>query len=124
MEHGSVRSAGDDRLVRQRIAAAAEEGGLDLDLQLPLASAGCDQLRRDSESRLGRTLRLPHTFDLELVFDPPDPVQCITHIGFEIGVGLDPSHGRAEVRDPRAFSGFEPAGELPGRDSRFGCGGA
>src|SRR5437868_2032287 len=27
VEHGSVRSAGDDRLERQRIAAVAEEGG-------------------------------------------------------------------------------------------------
>ena len=88
MEHGGVRSAGDDRLVCQRIAAVAEESGLDLDLQLPLASAGCDQLRCDSESRLGRALRLPHAFNFKLVFDPPYPVQCITHIGFEIGVGL------------------------------------
>ncbi len=102
----------------------AEEGGLDLDLQLPLASAGRDQLRRDSESRSGRTLRLPHALDLELVLDPPYPVQRITRIGLEVGVGLDPSHGSAEVRDPRAVSCFEPARQLPGRDSRLGCGGA
>ena len=75
VEHGRVRSACDDRLVGARIPAVAEEGGLDLDLQLPLASTGGDQLRRDREPSLGRTLRLSHPLELDLVLDSADPVQ-------------------------------------------------
>src|SRR5206468_2946884 len=56
MKDRRVRPAGDNRLVGERVRAAAEELRLQLDLQLPFGSSLADQLVEREEPRTRRAL--------------------------------------------------------------------